>query len=266
MNNIEKKYGPWALITGASSGIGREIAVVLAGAGLDVVLVARREDKLKELSTFINKSWGGEAKIVVADLLQKNGIEFLLEETSSLDIGLLVNNVGREDSGCFLDILLDDALNTLDLNCRVPLVLTHHFAKKMKQRRNSGIVFMSSLVSYQGVPFVANYAGTKAYNLIIAESLAAEFKPFNIDVIAATPGFTNTELAKDWDFSGIPLKPLAAPYVAHCVISELGKKSVVIPGIINKVLYFMGKFLLTRKLNTFSFGIVFKRVLRKILI
>lgn len=266
MNKIEKKYGPWALITGASSGIGRELALALAKSGLDVVIVARREEKLKELSVFINENWGVEVKIIVADLLKKNGIDLLIDGTSSLDIGLLVNNVGREDSGYFLDISLDDALNTLNLNCRVPLELTHHFAKKMKQRSHSGIVFMSSLVSYQGVPFVANYAGTKAFNLIFAESLAAEFKVFNIDVIVATPGFTDTELAKDWDFSGIPMKPLAAPYVAHCIISGLGKKRVVIPGVINKVLYFVGKFFQTRRLNTFSFGVVFKRVLRKILV
>jgi short-subunit dehydrogenase len=193
------------------------------------------------------------------------GIEFLIGETASLDVGLLINNAGREDSGYFLTIPIDDALDTQTLNCRVPLVLTHHFAKKMKQRSKSGIVFMSSLVAYQGVPFVSNYAGTKAYNLIFAESFAAELKPFNIDVSVTTPGFTDTELAKNWDFSGIPMKPLKAPYVAKKVILGLGKKRVVIPGVINSVLYYLGKYVQSRRLNTFSFTVVFKRVLRKIL-
>jgi len=262
MNDINKKYGQWALVTGASSGIGREFSIELAAKGFNLILVSRRESKLIETEKLIKNGSSAEVKLIVADLTTKQGISSLKEQTSSFDIGLLVNNAGREDSGNFFDIPLKSSLTTLKLNCQVPLELTYHFGSKMKERGRGGIIFMSSLVSYQGVPYVANYAGTKAYTLIFAESINAEFKKYNIDVLVATPGYTNTELASDWDFSGMPLKPLKSSFVAKEITRGLGKKTVVIPGFINKILYFTGKYFQPRWLNTLSFGIVFKKVLR----
>jgi len=122
---------------------------------------------------------------------------------------------------------------------------------------------MSSLVAYQGNPFISNYAGTKANDLIFAERKGAELKPYNVDVLVATPGFTNTELATEWDFSGLPLSPLDPQFVVRKVISKLGKKRVVVPGVLNWCLYIAAKYLQPRWLNTFSFGLVFKKVLRK---
>lgn len=263
MKNIKENYGPWALITGASSGIGREFAIRLASLGLNLILVARREDKLIETERLAkNISPQVDVKVIVADLTTDAGVNYLKDETLFFEVGLLVNNAGREDSGNFFDISLEDSLATLKLNCQVPLELTYHFGEKMQQRKKGGIVFMSSLVAHQGVPYVANYAGTKAYNLIFSESIRAEFGKYNIDILAATPGFTDTELAHDWNFSGMPMKPLKADFVAKKIIQKLGKKTIVIPGFINKILYFTGKYLQPRWLNTFSFGTVFKKVLR----
>ncbi len=157
MSKFEKKYGPWALVTGASSGIGSEFAKQIVARKLNVVLVARREERLKSLAKQIRDQYSTDVKIVVADLTESEGIETVKRATDDLEVGLLVNNAGREDSGRFLNMPLDDALNTLDLNVRAPLQLTHHFAQKMAARDRGGIIFMSSIVAFQGVPFIANY-------------------------------------------------------------------------------------------------------------
>ena len=121
---------------------------------------------------------------------------------------------------------------------------------------------MSSIVAFQGVPYIANYAGTKAYNLVFSEGIAAEFKKHNIDVLTLTPGFTKTNLAKAYDFSGTPFKPLDPYFVVQKAIKDLGRKRLSIPGSINAFLYWSGKFLFSRKMNTKSFGMVFRKVLK----
>jgi len=186
-------------------------------------------------------------------------------ETEQLNIGLLVNNAGREDSGHFFQTSIEEALTTIDLNCRAPLQLTHHFARLMAERKKGGIIFMSSIVAFQGVSHIANYAASKAYDLIFAESLAAELKPYNIDVTVVAPGFTQTMLSPDINFDGVPMKPISPDLVANKGIHSLGRKRLTIPGVINKFLYLSGKYLQPRRINTFAFGLVFKRVLRNIL-
>ena len=179
-----------------------------------------------------------------------NGIQAVKDETQQLNIGLLVNNAGREDSGHFLRTSIEEALSTVDLNCRVPLQLTHHFAQKMAKREKGGIIFMSSVVSFQGVPHIANYAASKAYDLIFAEGVAAELKPYNVDVTAVAPGFAKTELSPAFNFDGLPIKPMAPELVARKGISSLGRKRLTIPGAINKFLYLSGKYLQPRRMNT----------------
>lgn len=262
MNNFKEKYGPWAIITGASSGIGDACAKYISEQGLNVVLVARSEGKLIALKKEILANYKVNVEVIVADLTDPEGMENIKKRTQDLEIGLLVNNAGREDSDHFLKITANKHLETIDLNIKAPLLLTHHFGKKMTTRKRGGIINMSSIVAFQGVPFIANYAGTKAYNLVFSEGIAAEFAKYNIDVLAVTPGFTNTNLAGEYDFSGLPMKPLDPSYVAARAIKSLGRKRLTIPGAMNSFLYWSGKFLFSRKMNTASFGKVFSKVLR----
>lgn len=173
-----------------------------------------------------------------------------------------MNNAGREGSGHFLQSSIEQALNTIDLNCKAPLQLTHHFAKKMQERRKGGVLFMSSIVAFQGVPYIANYAATKAYDLVLAESLSAELRQWNIDVGVIAPGFTETELSPDFNFDGLPMKPMSASQVAREGIESLGRSRLTVPGAINKFLYSSGKYLQTRRMSTYGFSQVFRRVLR----
>jgi len=265
MKTFKEKYGPWSLVTGASSGIGKEYAKHVAKQGLNIVLVARSEDKLVALKKELVYKYNIEIKIIVADLTSINDLEKVKKETSELEIGLLINNAGKEDSNHFLKIPTAQHLETIDLNIKAPLILTHHFGKKMTERKKGGIITMSSIVAFQGVPYIANYAATKSYNLIFSEGIAAEFKKHNIDVLAVTPGFTKTNLANRYEFSGTPFKPLTPFFVANQALKALGKKRLTIPGHINQFLYWSGKFLFSRKMNTASFGMVFKKVLRNTL-
>ena len=263
MSEFNKKYGPWVIVTGASSGIGAEYAQQLAVSGLNLVLVARRKERLDTLAATLREAYPIEVNVVIADLSTDEGLVVVIEKTSHLEIGLLINNAGIEDSGHFLSTSIDTAVNALLLNCKAPLVLSHHFLEKMVSRKRGGVIFMSSLVAFQGIPYVANYSATKAYDLILSESLAAEFKPHNIDILSVNSGFVQTELSQDFDFKGLPISPMPAGKVASVALASLGKKRVVVPGGLNKFLYATGKYLQTRKLNTFSFGKVFSHVLGK---
>jgi short-subunit dehydrogenase len=261
MNRFISKYGEWALITGASKGIGLEFARQVAANGLNVVLVARSENSLKQLASSIESDYPVKTRIVAADLTEIDGIARVLEATADLDIGLLVNNAGREDSGPFLQIPIDDAIKTIDLNIKVPLQLTRHFAAKMQVRGKGGILIMSSIVAFQGVPNIANYAASKAYDLVFAEGIAAELEPSNIDVLSVNPGFTKTELSPDINFPGLPVKPMPAGAVVKTALNDLGESRVSVPGRVNKFLYYSGKYLQSRRVNTAAFGHVFRRVL-----
>lgn len=260
-----KKYGPWVLITGASSGIGKAFAEKTASVGLNLVIVARNENKLNQLKNNLFTQFQIEVRVIVADLTKEEGINSVIKQTEDLEIGLLINNAGREDSNHFLKISKEDHIQTIDLNIKAPLLLTYHFSSKMNSRKKGGIINMSSIVAFQGVPFISNYTATKSYNLIFSEGLSAEFNKHNIDVLAVTPGFTATNLANVYDFDGIPFKLLKPSFVATEALNALGKKRVVVPGGINKFLFLSGKYLFTRKLNTKSFGMVFKKVLRNTL-
>ena len=262
MNKFTSKYGEWALITGASKGIGLEFSRQLAAKGLNVVLVARSENSLKQLASSIESDYPVKTTIVAADLTEANGIARLLEATADLDIGLLVNNAGREDSGPFLQVPIDDAIKTIDLNIKVPLQLTQYFAAKMQARGKGGILIMSSIVAFQGVPNIANYAASKAYDLVFAEGIAAELEPSNIDVLSVNPGFTQSDLSPDINFDGLPIKPMSADAVVKAALNDLGKSRVSVPGRVNKFLYYSGKYLQSRRVNTAAFGHVFRRVLR----
>lgn len=261
----KNKYGSWALVTGASSGIGKAFAEKTASAGLNLVIVARNENKLNQLKSNLFTQFQIDVRIIVADLTTSKGIDNVIKQTESLEVGLLINNAGREDSNHFLKISKEDHIQTIDLNVKAPLLLTHHFGSKMISRKKGGIINMSSIVAFQGVPFISNYAATKSYNLIFSEGLSAEFNKHNIDVLAVTPGFTDTNLANVYDFDGTPFKPLKPSFVATEALKALGKKRVVVPGGMNKFLFLSGKFLFPRKLNTKSFGMVFKKILRNTL-
>ncbi len=257
--NYKDKYGSYALITGASSGIGKEFAKQLAQKGLNLVLVARRKERLETLKQEIQTDNKVEIHTIGIDLLSDNFLETIRAVTDNLEIGSLVNNAGVMYIGNYLDCPLEKDLQMIDLNIKVPAILTHHFVPKMVERKKGGLIFTASLLGFMGTPYATTYAGTKAHEIVKGEGLAYELKPHNIDVLTLNPGLTETEMTADNDFSGMPMKLMKPDVVAKTAIDALGKKVLVSPGFMNNMLNWMSKRIMSRKMNTNMFGKLMKK-------
>jgi short-subunit dehydrogenase len=231
---LRERYGPWAVVTGASDGIGRELARRVAAAGISVVLVARRTSELERLAEQLRGRHGVDARVFAGDLGDPKPIAALLAETVPLDVGLFIAAAGFGTSGRFIDGALESELAMIDVNCRAVAALTHGFATRMVARRRGGIVLMSSLVAFQGVPRAANYAATKAYVQSLAEGLRAELGPLGVDVLASAPGPVRSgfELRADMKM-GMAAGPES---VASATLAALGRTGTVRPGWLSKLL------------------------------
>src|SRR5262245_35151814 len=177
-----ERYGPWALVTGASAGIGAEFARQLSEMGLNLVLVARRRQRLEDLARELESKV--QVRIVAADLSRPDFLPGILSVTNSIEVGLLVNNAGFGLAGHFIEHELEKELDLLNVNCRAPLILTHEFGRQMAQRKRGGIIFVSSVSAYIATPFEASYTASKVYELFLAESLEYESKKNGVDMLA----------------------------------------------------------------------------------
>ena len=229
-----KKYGPWAVVTGASEGIGREFAVSLAAAGFNLVLAARRRDLLNELARTLTVNHRIEVKVVAVDLATAEGVSRLQAECDALEVGLLVAAAGFGTSGALLDSKLADEVQMLEVNCRAVLELSHHFGARFSKQRRGGLVLLSSLLAFQGVPRAAHYAATKAYIQSLAEGLRIELAPYGVDVIASAPGPIATGFARRANMQmNLTLTPAV---VATATLAALGHSGTVRPGWLSKLL------------------------------
>ncbi len=187
------RYGPWALIAGGSEGIGKSFARQVAGFGINLVLVSRGAAALEETAEEIAGDFGVEVKTCALDLTAPDLDREIEPVIAGLDVGLLVYNAGAtHGAGLFLDEPVDKALNLVRLNCVGPLLLTHKLGRRMKARGHGGIILMSSMSSLAGGGFVATYAATKSFEVVLAEALWFELGCFDIDVLALIAGATET--------------------------------------------------------------------------
>ncbi|MBX3722332.1 MAG: SDR family oxidoreductase [Turneriella sp.] len=248
MTDFRNRYGAWALITGASSGLGAEFARQLAAQKLDLILVARRADRLKELATALKLEHGIQVKVVPLDLAKPNFIAILKKHTAKLNIGLVVNNAGFGMSGEFTENNLDYELRMLDVNCRAPLIIAHEYGKIMASHRRGGIIMVSSVVSFQAVPYMTHYAATKVYDLLLGEGLWYEMKKYGVDVVTLCPGATETEFSNVAETKPVP-GAMPAPPVVAAALDALGHKPYVTAGFKNKFMVFMTR-LAPRSMST----------------
>lgn len=259
--DFKHRYGPWALVTGASSGIGEALAREIAARGLHLVLCARRKDRLDTLAAELTAKHGVEVRTLEVDLSRPDFLPIVEAATRGLDIGLLVNNAGFGDKGAFVGSDLTMHLRMLDTNCRAPLILTHAYGPQLIARGRGGILFTSSTAAFQGLPFTSHYAATKGYDLQFAEGLWYELRPLGVDVVALCPGPTDTEGPRRTgvDSAKVPVKMMDARTVALAGLDGLGKKPVVVPGFTNRLLAFLVK-LVPRRLSTAIGGRAIQRV------
>jgi short-subunit dehydrogenase len=236
--SIDKNcFGPWALITGASSGIGREFARRIAASGINIVLVARREALLKEAGAKFSKEYGVEHRVVTLDLSEDGFMGKLASVTDDLDIGLVVSNAGTPNPGEFLKLDQQLLQATLRLNTMTHLNITHHFGAKLAKRHRGGIILVGAMGAEIGLPFLANEGGAKSYTHSLGEALHYEFKPLGIHVTVVSPPATDTAAIGKLglDPRTMPMKPIS---VAQCVSEGLNalrkNRSRIIPGRVNR--------------------------------
>ena len=232
---FRNKYGSWAVITGASSGIGRELSIRVAETGIHVVIIGRNRASLEDLKFKIQKTYSVDVEIIVADL-SEDGVNKVIEFTANKKVGLLVASAGFGTSGNFLLNSVHEEVNMLQVNCQALLELTHHFAQVFVNKGRGGIILLSSIVAFQGVPFSANYAATKAYVQSLAEALHEELKQHNVNVLSAAPGPVNSGFSARANMKmGNTLNPKD---ISLPILKALGKKTTVLPGYLTKLLVY----------------------------
>lgn len=237
-------YGPYALVAGGSIGLGAAFAEVLAQRGLNLVLLARQEDRLNATAARLREDYGVEVVAIPADVADFGSVKARLAALD-LPIGLLVYDAAYAPIGSFEDTSEDQLVRATEVNVRGPLLLAKLLSAPMIERGRGGIVLMSSLAGSQGSPNIAAYAATKSFNAILAEGLWHELRPRGVDVLAClagailTPGYQQAESAKPAPGT------LEAKQVAEQTVNALGKGPIVIPGATNKI----ARFVLTRLLS-----------------
>lgn len=231
---IAARYGPWAVVTGASSGIGRAFAVELAACGLNLALIARNEVELARLAADLSARHGVETRVLLADLSQPGAAAAAMARMDDLDIGLLVASAGFGTSGDVIETDAADELAMIDVNCHSLFTMTQHAARRMVARGSGGIILLSSLVAFQGVARSANYAATKAYVQTLAEGLNRELRSRGVDVLAVAPGPVESGFAAR---AGLRMSGAVTPeIVAREALPALGRRMTVRPGARNRFL------------------------------
>jgi short-subunit dehydrogenase len=229
------RYGPWAVVAGASDGIGAAFAQAMAANGLNLVLVARREPLLRELAQRLSDQYGIAIRTVVADLATRTGLAEVRASTE--DIGLVVVNAASTPIAEFLRLTPSQVDGMVDLNVRAAADLAHAFGARLTQRGRGGLILLSSVASLQGSALVAHYAATKAYLRVLAEGLWYEWRPYGVDVLACCPGLVATPtFERDHPTPGPLVPPAMDPAdVARQALATLGRRPVMVPGWPNRV-------------------------------
>jgi short-subunit dehydrogenase len=185
-------YGPWAVIAGGSEGVGAEFAWLLAGAGVNLVLIARKSEPL-EATAEVCRGHGVEVRTLAIDLVEPTAVGRIVDATADVEVGLLIYNAGANTcSAHFLDGELADFERVIDLNIGTMLTLVQHFGRPMRERRRGGILMVGSMAGYLGSMRHTVYGGVKAFGRIFAESLWLELREYDVHVLELVLGVTRT--------------------------------------------------------------------------
>lgn len=247
--------GKWAVVTGASAGIGEAFAAELAAAGVNLVLTARRKDRLEAIASRLIAEFKVQVKIIIADLEQPDASEkiFTATEGAGLPIDVLVNNAGFGYYGEFGKGDPGRQAAMVQVNCTAVVVLTNLFLPKMMERRRGDILIVASTASYQPVSYLATYAATKVFDRFLAEAMAEEVKKYGIHVSALCPGPTESEFG---EVAGVSLNQMRGFQKAD-VVARRGLEGLVrgehwvIPYVVGQVGVFVQRFL-PRRLVTWG--------------
>ncbi|MYE13056.1 MAG: SDR family NAD(P)-dependent oxidoreductase [Gammaproteobacteria bacterium] len=233
MSDFAKRYGPWAVVAGASEGLGASFAACLARRGVHLVLLARRLPLLHELADALRGDHGVEVRCVALDLGDADWPDALREATADVELGLLVYNAAMVPVGRFVDTEADALERSVRVNALAPVRFLRAFLPSLCARGRGGVVLMSSLSGLQGTPRVATYAATKAFNAILAEGLWHELRSDGVDVVACSAGAVPTPgYLRSTDRRAPGMLP--PDVVADRTLDALGHGPGMVPGALNR--------------------------------
>jgi len=237
--NSTNRFGPWALVTGASSGIGAEFARQLAGSGLNLVLAARRGALLDRLGEDLAGTFGVKTRSVVIDLSEEGFIDSLARAVEELDIGLVISNAGTGNPGNFLEQDYDELHRLFRLNALAHLSIARHFGPRLVARGGGGILLGGAMGAANGIPFMANDAGSKAYVQSLGESLHIELERHAIHVTVLIVPPTDTAIIRKFglDPTAMPMKPMSTTQcVSEALVALRRNDSLCLPGATNRLM------------------------------
>lgn len=240
-----------ALITGASSGIGRDMANILSEKGFDLILVARRKDRLEQVQRTLKSS----TKIICADLSVESACMDLYERVKDENIDILINNAGLGIFGAFDTTDLQKELRMIDTNIRAVHILTKFFLKDFKAKNAGYILNVASAAAFQPGPLLSSYYASKAYVLRLTEAISEELRRSGsaVHICALCPGPVHTEFDEVADVK-FSVKGLESRYVAEYAIQKMfEKKMVIVPGTLMKFTRFFGRFLPEKQMLRISY-------------
>jgi hypothetical protein len=227
-SSLAARYGGWAVVTGASAGIGAEFARAFARDGVPCALVARRADRLRALAAELEEVHKVETRVIAADLAAPDGPRRVLDALGDLDVGILVNNAGVGYQGAFERQDPERLLQMVRLHCEAPLALTAALLPRLRARGRGAILFSGSVAGCQPLPLHAVYAATKAFDNLLGEALWGELRGSGIDVLVLEPGPTESEFQ---DAAGeLPHPGEPADRVVAAALRALGHQPSVISG------------------------------------
>lgn len=225
---LRERYGEWALVTGASAGIGEAFARALARRGISCVLSARRGERLETLAADLEAAYGIQTRVVAEDLADPDGARRLAAAVEDLPIAILVNNAGVGYAGRFDKLEVERLEQQVLLNCLAPVTLTRLLLPAMQERGRGALIFTGSVAGMQPLPLHGVYAATKAFDRFLGEALFVELREQGIDVLVLEPGSTATEFQ---EVAGEIAHPGEPPeQVVELALSRLGRQPSVVSG------------------------------------
>ena len=260
---FKEKYGPVALVAGASEGLGAAYSFALAKRGLNVILVARGKETLDKTANKIKSEFAVEVTTVCCDLADENAIKQIDDAIGETSIHFLVYNAALSYIGEYLSAGIETHERIVATNIITPMRMLQHYGGIMVRKHKGGIVLMSSLTAMQGSPFLAAYAATKAFNRVLAESLWYEWKDKGVDIIACCAGATATPgyiLSKPKKLNLFAPKVQSPEEVAEECLHKIGKQPSFIPGTGNKIASFFMSKVLSRKKAISTMGDTTKKM------
>jgi len=251
---LARLYGPWALVTGASSGLGTEFARQLAAEGFHLIITARRDERLRTLAAELRSTYQCKVIVVSGDLREASCLTELDEAVACRDVGLIISNAGFGASGRFLELDEERLAAMVQLNCEAPVRLLRRTTPHLLKRRTSGLIMVASTAAFQATPWMAVYGATKVFDLHFAEALTAELGPQGVDVLSVCPGHTATEFH---EVAGVRQAALGGAASAEDVVREslrcMGRRMTFVHGGLNRFMSRANR-LVPRTISTWAAG------------